>query len=342
MDQTSEDRWLSASEPDGIRRRLQALGWLPDTTITHIKRAGEGNMNLTVRLVTANGESVILKQSRPWVEKYPSIEAPEERIEFEHAFYRRVVGLPGVAERTPRVLAFDAAQRLMLMEDLGESSDFASLYGGGTLSEPTADALVDWLAALHEHTRGTPDATMANRSMRELNYAHIFDLPLRAAMLDEDTIEPGLAAAAAQLREDAGYVAKVRMLGERYLDDGPCLLHGDFFPGSWLDTGAGVRVIDPEFGFYGAPEFDLAISVAHLALTGQPWATAERWLSRYRAAVSCPVDEDLVAGFAAAEVMRRIIGVAQLPLSGEAVLRVGLLQASRRALAERQCSALWP
>ena len=39
---------------------------------------GEGNMNYTLRVRT-NGRSIILKQARPWVEKYPVIDAPDER-----------------------------------------------------------------------------------------------------------------------------------------------------------------------------------------------------------------------------------------------------------------------
>ena len=40
--------------------------------------AGEGNMNCVIR-VRLPDRSLILKQARPWVEKYPSIAAPVER-----------------------------------------------------------------------------------------------------------------------------------------------------------------------------------------------------------------------------------------------------------------------
>ena len=39
-----------------------------------------------LRVQTAE-RSFILKQSRPWVEKYPAIPAPEERVLVEAAFY---------------------------------------------------------------------------------------------------------------------------------------------------------------------------------------------------------------------------------------------------------------
>ena len=39
---------------------------------------------------------------------------------------------------------------------------------------------------------------------------------------------------AQKMAADVSYVASVRTLGEAYLADGEVLLHGDFFPGSWL------------------------------------------------------------------------------------------------------------
>ena len=92
----------------------------------------------------------------------------------------------------------------------------------------------------------------------------MFALPLREANgldLDAYTTTPGLEAAVAPLRADAAYGQAVAALGERYLlGEGESLLHGDFFPGSFLQTAAGVRVIDPEFCFCGDAELDLGVS----------------------------------------------------------------------------------
>ena len=51
--------------------------------------AGEGNMNVVMRLKT-NQRSFILKQSRPFVKKYPNIAAPLNRIDVEYNFYRQI------------------------------------------------------------------------------------------------------------------------------------------------------------------------------------------------------------------------------------------------------------
>jgi len=113
-------------------------------------------------------------------------------------------------------------------------------------------------------------------------------------------------------------VAAVETLGRVYLRDGGTLLHGDFFPGSWLRTAEGPRIIDPEFCFLGAPEFDVGVLVAHLLLADQPPAIVDRALTGYAERIGTRPDEAsraLVMRFAGVEMMRRLIGVAQLPLT---------------------------
>ncbi|MEM6707021.1 MAG: aminoglycoside phosphotransferase, partial [Acidobacteriota bacterium] len=78
---------LSLEDPSLTKKTLRDVGWLtPDETVRKIGRPGEGNMNLTLR-VTTDRRSLIVKQSRPWVEKYDVIEAPFDRMLSELAFY---------------------------------------------------------------------------------------------------------------------------------------------------------------------------------------------------------------------------------------------------------------
>jgi 5-methylthioribose kinase len=145
--------------------------------------------------------------------------------------------------------------------------------------------------------------------MRALNHLHVFDLPFRPDNgLDLDAVLPGLAAVARALHTDAGLLRRIHALGERYLTDGPTLLHGDFYPGSWLNTERGVRVIDPEFAFCGPASFDWGVLIAHLLLTDQPHARVE--------AVAARAPQEAL-GFAGVEVLRRLLGVAQLPLTAD-------------------------
>lgn len=321
---------------------LEACGYKAPKVIS-AKKAGEGNMNLTLRVGLEDGKTVILKQARPWVEKYPQVAAPADRAMSEAGFYELTGKLSGVNARMPRMLGKSQRHKALVFEDLGPSSDLTSVYKGHELSVDQAGALGSYLLSLHDGTRGMFAEKMANRDMRALNHAHMYDLPLRdPPLLELDALGRGLAAEAGRLRNDATYIRHIGELGKRYLSDGEVLLHGDFFPGSFLTTPGGLFVIDPEFCFFGFVEFDLGVCVAHMALGRQPVKLAERLLQVYQqqeAGVG-KVDTALLSRVAGAEVMRRLIGLAQLPLAAE-LDKVALLQRSYRAVMEGKWTCLF-
>lgn len=324
--------YLNPARPDELAAYLGQHGLLADgETIKSVRKAGEGNMNCTVRVVT-ECRSLIVKQSRPWVEKYPQFAAPWDRAREELRFYRLVADFPEVSGRMPRLLAGDPEARVLVLEDLGSGGDFTDVYAGRRLERDEMTALARFLSALHRIPL-RPDlpeaARLTNRAMRELNHAHIFAIPLQAENgLDLDRILPGLAAAAAPFKRDAALRETFARLGvAAYLTDGPCLLHGDFFPGSFVRTPAGPRVIDPEFGFFGRPEFDAGVLLAHLLLSGQSPVLRDVWLQAYQPPSG--YDARLTQQLAGVEIIRRLIGYAQLPLTSSLDERTRLLELAR-------------
>jgi 5-methylthioribose kinase len=338
---------LSQDDPDGLREFLADRGWIrADEEIRSCNPAGEGNMNLTLRIETSR-HRFVLKQSRPWVEKYDDIPAPWDRCLVERRFYDCVQNIPGVADRMPELLYADADARVLLLEDLSEARDLTSLYRGDSLSDAEIDALADYLQRLHDGTRQLPVLTeLVNREMRSLNHEHIFVVPLESESgLDLESIAPGLSQAARSLQEHAAYREAVRETAERYLADGECLVHADYFPGSWLRTRDGLRVVDAEFAFPGDPEIDVGCALAHLALARQPLEVARELRERYEGGTRSPLDPMWLARYAGVEVMRRLIGVAQLPLPtaerSAPDFRIALLEAARVATVEGSVDALW-
>ncbi|NOT60288.1 MAG: phosphotransferase [Acidobacteria bacterium] len=308
--------WLAEDDHAGLTNYLLDWQWLAANEAIHtVTKAGEGNMNCTLR-VTTNERSFIVKQARPWVEKYPTIAAPWERALIEGGFYQLIAGAATLQQMMPRLLGSDAVSRINVFEDLGASDDLMRLYAGERKLElAQIETLAAYLTQLHRgFVRYEDKAAFANRAMRTLNHFHIFVFPLQPANgFDLDAITPGLQAAAQKLKDNAAYVARVTQLGELYLQDGDALLHGDFFPGSWLQAADGLKVIDPEFCFFGAAEFELGVMLAHLLMTGHSQVVIDRLWQSYQPA-SSNWQPALVEQFAGIEIMRRLIGVAQLPL----------------------------
>ncbi|MEO1514158.1 MAG: phosphotransferase [Bacteroidota bacterium] len=296
------------------------------------EKPGEGNMNLLLRFAWPSG-SYILKQAKPYVNKYPDIPAPVERIATEATYYDYANRSEALQSRSPKIHLYDAGNHLIVMEDLGQSKDFLHLYQND--QKPSEELIVQLLAYLNDlhHLpldEETRKAFPENRKLRELNHQHIFVLPFQADNgFPLNDFLPGLQHYAEAYMQDIALTQKIKALGDIYLSPGQILLHGDFYPGSWMQTENGLRIIDPEFGFMGRAEFDIGIFLAHLVLCGQDLQEAFAIIDKHykRPANFHPA---LVRHFAGAEILRRLLGIAQLPLDSFIDQRAHLMRLARQ------------
>lgn len=323
---------------DYLRRR----GWLDnEEVVASVEIPGEGSMNYTLR-VTTSIRSLIVKQSRAYIEKYPTSPAPANRAVIEGSFYQEIQPIPMLASAMPLLLGTDRENNILVLEDLGDTRSYTFLYQSGQfLSKADMLTLTDYLSELHYHfATEKPGPIFTNQAMRLLNHESIFVAPFEEANgLDLDTIQPGLAELATAYKQNVSLKKSIRQLGQLYLSDdsqthvnaSKTLLHGDFYPGSWLQTShKHLKVIDPEFCFYGPAEFDLGVLIAHLMLAQQPSETINSVLTRY--IKPAHFNEKLRHQFTGVELMRRLIGHPQLPLSLSIEQKRSLLAESRQML----------
>lgn len=306
---------LNANEPKELATYLQKQHWLGlDETIVSLTKPGEGNMNYVLRVDTGK-RTFIVKQSRAYVERYPQVAAPEKRVLTEGAFYEKVSTKKVVQKFMPKLLGIDVENNVMAIEDLGKANDFMVLYDlQNQLEEVELIALLNYLNGLHESFKKTLiDNDLANFELRKLNHEHIFHYPfLEDNGFNLNTIQAGLEELALPYKKDAALKKQIALLGSLYMSKGKYLLHGDYYPGSWLNTTDGIKVIDPEFCFYGSREFDLGVLIAHLYLTQQDTHLLSVVINEYE---NYPeLNLEILNGFTGVEIMRRLIGLAQLPL----------------------------
>lgn len=321
-----------------LQRYLREKNWLKaNEIITTIEKPGEGNMNVVVRVVTSE-KSLIVKQARNFVQKYPDIPAPIERIAVENDFYQLIAEIKNLPGFMPNVLGYDAKNYVMVMEDLGAGSDYTNLYKRDVqIANATIEAAVAYLSALHNHR--FPETTVANfadnLALRKLNYEHLFVYPLLVENgFNLDDVQSGLQAVAMPYKTDNVLHAAMKTLGETYLASGNVLLHGDYYPGSWLNVNGEFKVIDPEFCFFGKPAYDLGVLLAHLSMAQ---ATDEQ-LALVWKNYQQPADFSvaLTEQFWGMELIRRLIGLAQLPLSLTLAEKETLLAKARTLVCNAQ------
>ena len=306
-----------------IKEFLLEINFLKESEeILSAEKPGEGNMNVVLR-VTTNQRSFIVKQSRPFVQKYQDIPAPEDRIDVEYQFYKAIES-PAITCHIPKVLAYDAKNYVLILEDLGNCEDMSFLYKNRVIETESIQLLVDILSNIHKSE--VSNTYPENKELRALNHQHIFVLPF---VVDNgfslDTIQDGLEAVSQAYKNDEKLKAQITLVGERYLSEGTTLLHGDYYPGSWMTKEDEVYVIDPEFSFKGFAEFDLGVMAAHMVM-----ATGNKLLiSRIKQAYKLKLDEHLFLQITGIEIMRRLIGLAQLPLERTLEEKKELLEIAR-------------
>ncbi|NJB85894.1 5-methylthioribose kinase [Lewinella marina] len=326
---TGSAHFLTVAKPERVSAYLTESDFLiPGEEILHVTPAGEGNMNVTLRVIT-NRRQFIVKQSRPWVARFPDIEAPVARILVERHFYQAIAGDHFLVGRMPEILRADARNYVLILEDLGVVPDLTSLYQEEEdISRSQLSTLLQFASRLHHlHIPEFED----NRALKELNHQHIFDLPFRPDNgFPLDAIYPGLAKVALPFQHDERLRAAARELGQRYLGRGTCLVHGDFYPGSFLRAERRVFVIDAEFAHLGRPEFDVGVLMAHLLMSRAP----EKRLLQIDTDYDKPsgFDASLTRSFCYVEIIRRLIGIAQLPVTLSLDERKQLLERARAGL----------
>ena len=321
---------LDSNNTAELEGYLKGQNWLTDQeTLVSATKPGEGNMNYALRIQTSAGRSFIIKQARAYVEKYPSIAAPTERAVIEGNFYRKIQAVPQLRAFMPQLIGTDAENSILAVEDLGQANDYTYLYQPNQRIETTEVAdLARYATELHRAFADGPNAAFANHAMRALNHEHIFNYPFRDDTgFDLNTVQDGLRAVALPYQQDAALRQVVQDLGKIYLQDGRHLLHGDFYFGSFLKTKGSIKIIDPEFCFYGPAEFDLGVLIAHLKMAHQTNEIIYALKTHYETPAG--FSEALLNQFTGVEIMRRLIGLAQLPLQLDLEQKKELLAQAR-------------
>ncbi len=311
---------------EAIQHYLDSIGLLRQKEqVTHNEKAGEGNMNVVLR-ITTNQRSIILKQSRPFVQKYQDIPAPVNRISVEHQFYFAIQNR-NIDSSIPSILFFDTQNHLLVLEDLGNCKDMSFLYSNEKIENQVLEKLLTILSEIHKTP--APKDFPDNMEMRKLNHQHIFALPFMADNgFSLDNIQPGLQELSIPYKQDEELKKQISIIGEKYLSQGTTLLHGDYYPGSWMTDEQQIYVIDPEFGFVGFAEFDLGVMAAHLIMATQ----TEDYLSRIISIYPEEIDTHVTQQVAGIEIMRRLIGIAQLPLKNSLEDKKRLLEMAKKMI----------
>ncbi|CAI9412807.1 Methylthioribose kinase [Pleomorphomonas sp. T1.2MG-36] len=238
-----------------------------------VSEVGDGNLNL-VFIVRGLEGALIVKQALPYVRLVgDSWPLPLDRSFFEsQALITEDAAAPGLV---PKVILFDAMQALVVMEFLTPHIIMRKGLIDGVEFPRFAAALSEFMAQSLFKTSDLylPAAEKkkqmavfcANTELCRITEDLVFTDPYRAAKLNHWT-SPQLDDIALEFRADGPLKAAAQAMKLKFLSHAEALVHGDLHSGSIMATSTDVRIIDPEFAFFGPMGFDVGALIGNMIL----------------------------------------------------------------------------
>jgi len=264
-----------ALDVDTLAGRLKDLAVLQnqvgaDHKAWHVREVGDGNLNL-VFIVQGPKGAAIVKQALPYVRLVgDSWPLPLKRSFFEyHALTRQSQRDFGM---TPKIFSFDEDQAMIVMEFLTPHIILRKALIEGREIPELPNKLGCFLArtlfrgsdlCIDTKLRKADLALFAdNVALCDITESLVFSDPYYNAKLNRHT-SPQLDEIVAQLRADRDLKVAAQRLKHIFANMPETLIHGDLHTGSIMVTDHDVRVIDPEFAFYGPMAFDVGMLLAN-------------------------------------------------------------------------------
>jgi 5-methylthioribose kinase len=246
----------------------------------------DGNLNAVFRVYEkANpSKSILLKQGLPYLrvagESWP---LSPERAGFEaRALAHEYQFAPDLV---PQPYWFDETMNINAVEDLRHHQVMRKPMMAGVRYENLGVTLGRFLAST---LSGSSDFMMeakakkqlmkqfANGELCEITEDLILTEPFEPKLLGDkqnrNRFNPLITKALAKLQSDVAVKRNVAHLKYRFMTCAQALLHGDLHTGSIMASApdkngqADIRVIDPEFAFFGPMGFDIGLFIANLFL----------------------------------------------------------------------------
>lgn len=259
-------------KPEDVKRYVvEVLHRFDPEEETECREIGDGNINYVFQVRSCkDGRSVIVKQAdkllrssgRPLDIYRNKIEA--ETLKLEASLAPTFI---------PEVYYYDETMAALSMEDISAYKNLRKELAAGRIYGHLAENLSDFLA---QSLLPTTDLVMDRREKKER--VKFFTNP-ELCDITEDLVltEPcydykgrNILTAGNEefvrtfLYEDAELHAQVGMLRNGFMNNAQALIHGDLHAGSIFANEEGVKIIDPEFAFYGPMGYDIGNVIGNL------------------------------------------------------------------------------
>jgi 5-methylthioribose kinase len=277
MDKYAKHFLLNVEEVTKYAKEVLTL-FAPDDQLEAIE-IGDGNINYVFKVwCPKTGQSVIIKQAdnvlrssgRPLDMHRNKIEAEILKIEKQLA-----------PEFVPEIYNYDEAMYALSMEDISAYKNLRKELMDGKVfshfSENVSTFLADTLLPTTDLVmkRGEKKERVklfTNPELCDISEDLVFTEPYNDYKKQNVIPKENLEYVKAMLYDDEELKGEVGVLRDQFMNHAQSLVHGDLHSGSIFANEDGIKVIDPEFAFYGPMGYDIGNVIGNLFFS---------WVNKY-------------------------------------------------------------
>lgn len=259
------------NEQDAIDYIKERLDYFPEDAVLEAVEVGDGNINYVfIVRDKASGQSIVLKHADVLLRSSGrALDVDRNRIEAE-VLKRQYQYTPALV---PKVYMYDPTMCVVVMEDVSAyknlRSELLARKTFPTLAEDVTTFMVHTLLpttdlVLDSGEKKDLQARYINKDLCKISEDLVFTEPYidykgRNIVLDENRtfVER-------EVYGDEALVREAGILKNQFMNNAQALLHGDLHSGSIFANQLGIKILDPEFAFYGPIGYDLGNVIGNL------------------------------------------------------------------------------
>ena len=232
---------------------------------------GDGNINYVFRVFSKTSDrSIIIKQADDNTRASSlSLSTDRNRIEAELLnIEKRYAG-----DMVPKLYAYDPVMSCFIMEDLTSYEIMRNALIKETVFPKFAEQISEFMAATLANTTDfvlSPKAKkdmvkhFINPDMCDISERLVYTDPYIKPVGKGEIADANLDYVNTDLQKDHSLLCEVAKLKLDFLNNAQALIHGDLHTGSIFIKPDSIKVIDPEFGFFGPIGYDVGNVIANL------------------------------------------------------------------------------
>ena len=250
---------------------VDKLALFPTKSDIEVKEVGDGNINYVFIVKDMNsGKSVVVKQAdvllrssgRPLDINRNKIEAAILKIQYEL-----------VPEFIPKIYHYDEKMAALTMEDISEFKNLRyELEVKNTFpqfSNEISTFLAETLLSTSDLVWNRQDKkkqvkNFVNIDMCDISEDLVFTEPYNDYKGQNVITDENQDFVTEYIYKNELLISEVAKLRNNYMNNAQALVHGDLHSGSIFINQKGMKVIDPEFAFYGPMGYDIGNVIGNL------------------------------------------------------------------------------